>query len=317
MTARLPVTVLMSVRNGGPFLAEAVQSILCQTWRHFTFIILDNASTDASRDIIRSMGDSRIRLVALDRDHGQTGALNIGLGMCDTPFVARMDADDVARPQRLARQLHYLDNHPDVELLGSWYEVIDEHATPALVRRFPEAHADVLAYMLYRNPFGHSTVMFSRTAARSCGNYRDNYRYAQDFALWWQMALNHEVAILPEITVGIRAHSGQITRGFGDELAREPYEIVRDVLLDNRLPAYIARHRHRARGYAELRCAAELAIGGNRRKAVLRMIEGLAAAPSLVATQEGAYFAARAALPDKLYSIARAVGHRLGVVSPS
>jgi glycosyltransferase involved in cell wall biosynthesis len=101
------LTVLMTVYNGEAYLRETIDSILNQTYKDFKFLILDNASTDSSREIIRSYNDPRIELAALPENIGQAAALNKGLDMIDTPLVARMDADDISLPHRLTREWVY------------------------------------------------------------------------------------------------------------------------------------------------------------------------------------------------------------------
>ena len=99
------VTVLMTVHNGGPYLRTAIHSVLAQTYRDFRFLIVDDASSDDTRDIIRSYDDPRVELMVLPQNVGQTAALNLGLRHAASPWIARMDADDYAAPSRLEEQL--------------------------------------------------------------------------------------------------------------------------------------------------------------------------------------------------------------------
>jgi glycosyltransferase involved in cell wall biosynthesis len=114
------VTVLMSVYNSLPYLREAVDSILAQTYDAFEFLIVDDASTDGSRAVLHEYArkDPRIRILENDVNQGLGFCLNRGLEAAGTPWVARMDADDVAFPERLALQMQYLDAHPEVDVLG-------------------------------------------------------------------------------------------------------------------------------------------------------------------------------------------------------
>ena len=114
------LTVLMTVYNGEQYLKDAVASILNQTYRNFHFLILDNASTDNSREIISEFKDSRIELVELIENIGHTAALNRGLKLIDTPLVARMDADDISFKNRLELQINFLEENKDIDILGSW-----------------------------------------------------------------------------------------------------------------------------------------------------------------------------------------------------
>ena len=102
---QVQLTVLMTVYNGSPFLRTAIDSILNQTYADFCFLIVDDASTDDSREIVRSYKDPRIQLVCLEHNVGQTAALNIGLRQATTPWIARMDADDYSGPTRFEEQM--------------------------------------------------------------------------------------------------------------------------------------------------------------------------------------------------------------------
>ena len=121
------LTVLMTVYNGEPYLKDAVSSILNQTYRNFHFLILDNASTDNSRKIIRKFKDARIELVELIENISHTAALNRGLKLIDTPLVARMDADDISINNRFEIQVAFMEKNPSVVLLGTAFQTIDEN----------------------------------------------------------------------------------------------------------------------------------------------------------------------------------------------
>jgi len=203
------LTVLMTVRNGEPYLREAVASILHQTYSAFRFLILDNASTDNSRKSIRVFKDSRIELVELPEDIGQVVALNRGLQMIDTPLVARMDADDLSLPQRLEKQMLYMAQRPQVVLLGTWCQSIDEVGN--LVSRFypPTSHQAIIDAFATYNPFAHSSVLFRCVPVQEMGGYPADYSHAQDNALWLRLSRQYQVANLPEELVQIRIHPGQ------------------------------------------------------------------------------------------------------------
>lgn len=206
------LTVLMTVRNGEPYLAEAVASILNQTYGDFRFLILDNASTDQSREIIQAFRDPRIDLVELPEDIGQTAALNRGLEMVDTPWVARMDADDVSLPQRLELQMAHLERHPQVVLLGTAARLIDGQRQFMRDRWVLLADKDIRwQHLVGRGVFVHSSVIFAASAVARAGGYPAEYRYAQDYALWWRLLALGQVANIPECLVYIRYHASNTT----------------------------------------------------------------------------------------------------------
>lgn len=222
MRSRPNVTVLMTVRNGEPFLQEAVESILQQTYTQFRFLIIDNASTDGSCKIVQNFQDSRIDLVALPEDLGQTGALNYGLKQIVTPLVARIDADDVAMPHRLEHQVTYLDQHTEVALLGTWCHYIDENGHLIGLSRQPVNHQEIIdSFAKYDyNPLAHPSVMFRHQVIQDLGGYPTDYLYAQDRALWLRISYQHKISNLPEFQVKVRQHSNQVTRSAIMQLAR-------------------------------------------------------------------------------------------------
>ena len=207
------VTVLMTVRNGGPYLHDAVESILNQNYGELRFLVLDNASTDGSRQVVGAFDDPRIDLVELPEDVGQTAALNRGLEMIDTPWVARMDADDVSLPRRLELQMAYLRDHPDVVLLGTGVELIDGESRFVRDAVGPILENDLRwQYLLGMGGFAHSSIVFLAAAAARAGGYPAQYRHVQDFVLWGRMFEEGRAARLPERLVRIRRHEANATQ---------------------------------------------------------------------------------------------------------
>src|SRR5688500_3159695 len=120
----------MSVHNDLRFLPGAVESILAQTMPDFDFVVIDDDATDGSGEYLHTITDPRVRVIRNPLNLGLTRSLNIGLQHCGTEFVARMDGDDVAHPDRLRVQLAYMRSHPDVGILGTARQLIDEDGNP-------------------------------------------------------------------------------------------------------------------------------------------------------------------------------------------
>ncbi|HLA42934.1 MAG TPA: glycosyltransferase family 2 protein, partial [Aggregatilineales bacterium] len=120
------VSVIMAVHNGLPYLTQAIDSILAQTLTGFEFIIVNDASTDGTRQAIEAYDDSRIRLINLSQNGGQTAALNHGLRLATAPFIARQDADDCSKPERLETQVKFFKANPDYLLTGTAADLIDD-----------------------------------------------------------------------------------------------------------------------------------------------------------------------------------------------
>lgn len=204
------VTVLMSVFNGERYLRESVESILRQTFTDFEFLIVNDGSTDGSRDIVLSYaGDRRIRLVDNPANMGLTRSLNRGLSMAGAALIARQDADDVSHSERLAKQVAFLDSHPDVVLLGTQVRHIgrDGHAFRAPGWEKAVTTEGIRWQLMFDSPFVHSTVMFRRDAVRDrLGGYDEGFATSQDYELWSRVAARHRVGNLPETLVDFRSH---------------------------------------------------------------------------------------------------------------
>ena len=199
----------MSVHNGRPYLREAVDSILRQLLGDFEFLVIDDASADGSVEDLAAPNDPRVRLVRNERNLGLTRSLNDGLELATGKYVARMDADDVAEPQRLARQAAFLDAHPEVGVLGSARTLIDEHG--AFVAHAPAPQTDVRIRWkcLLGNPFAHPAVMLRREVLETHGlRYDESFRTAQDYDLWSRMLQHTRGHNLPGALLSYRLRNG-------------------------------------------------------------------------------------------------------------
>jgi glycosyltransferase involved in cell wall biosynthesis len=195
---RPKITVLMSVFNSEDFLPAAVESILGQSYGDFEFLIIDDGSDQPIDHIIRTYKDNRIVLISQE-NMGLTRALNKGLRLARGAFVARMDADDMSTPDRLKVQIAAFDEAPDLDLVGSFFDVVD--AAGQLIER-KELITDPV-YRLWRlqfhNNYGHGTVMFRMKAVLKAGLYHEGLRYAQDYDLWSRLSRKNNTRIVPEV----------------------------------------------------------------------------------------------------------------------
>ena len=198
------VSVVMPVHNALPYLDECVRSILGQTFLDFEFVILDDASTDGSAEALRrwSGADGRIRLFESRQKLGPSGSSNCVVRHARAPLVARMDADDVAHPERLARQTEVFRRSPEVVLVGSLSEGID--ARGARVR--PRDRSRLVRRSLYP-PFPHGSAMFRRSAFDEVGGYREACAKWEDQDLFLRMARRGRTAVLPEALIYYRYHT--------------------------------------------------------------------------------------------------------------
>jgi glycosyltransferase involved in cell wall biosynthesis len=203
----------MPVRNGGRWLREAVDSMLGQEFRDFELVTIDDGSDDDTVCLLEQCGrdDDRVRVLR-QPPQGVVAALNLGVAAARAPYLARLDADDVARPDRLARQLAFIERHDRVDLVGSAARVIDE-AGAVIGRIAPPIDSSKLVRHLRRgNPIVHSSVMMRADAVRRSGSYRTAFRAAEDYDLWLRMAENGGIANLPEPLVSLRRHDASVSR---------------------------------------------------------------------------------------------------------
>ncbi len=243
MSATPRVTVLMSVYNGDKYLHEAIDSILTQTFTNFAFLIINDGSTDRSRDIIRSYNDSRITLIDNGRNIGLIASLNKGLDMAQGEYVARMDADDISLPHRLEKQVTFMDANPDIAVCGSSARLIGANIDirtklPRALRNVVSregavpANSDAVACMLlFANSMVHPSVIIRRCVIDTLGLRYPDCKYAEDYALWVAVSKYYRLSNIAEILLLYRRHSEQTTvaRANFEDLVQNDVKIKLDL----------------------------------------------------------------------------------------
>ncbi|MDR0827791.1 MAG: glycosyltransferase [Desulfovibrio sp.] len=201
------ISVLLPVRNAQPFLSEAVQSIQKQSFREFELLLLYSPSSDDSRAVLEDMAGQDRRLVLMDVVGNNLAAcLNEGLRAARGELVARMDADDVAHPERFARQTAAFAARPDLVLLGSDTRYIDAEGRKGRTVRQPRGK-DIERAFYWGCPFRHPSVMMRRSALEQCGGYRPLFRQAEDYDLWLRLHVRGDIDNLPETLLYYRLHA--------------------------------------------------------------------------------------------------------------
>jgi glycosyltransferase involved in cell wall biosynthesis len=218
MAAAPRVTVLLPVRDGEAYLREAIDSILGQTFRDLELLVIDDGSVDESPAIASSYPDPRVVLRRHDRNVGLIPTLNEGLDHARGEYVARIDADDVAHPRRLERQVRYLDAHPEVAALGTGVRNFGEVNSSWTLQVDPPA---VKARLLFECAVPHPSVMLRMETLRRHGlRYDLRYLHAEDWGLWVALAQRARLANLPEKLLRYRAHARQVTKTESGSQAR-------------------------------------------------------------------------------------------------
>lgn len=201
------ISVIMSVYNGEKYLREAIESILNQTIPDFEFIIVNDASTDSSPKIMQSYGDARIKIINNEKNIGLTRSLNSAIAQAQGKFIARQDADDISLPNRLEEQLRYFEQHPEVALLGTSIDLIDDEGKITGKRVIS---ADPSKNFFRSSWFAHGSVMFKSKIVRELGGYNELFRYSQDYELWLRIAKHYPVRGLAQELYQLRLHGESI-----------------------------------------------------------------------------------------------------------
>ncbi len=203
------VSVLMPVFDAEPYVAAAIKTILSQTFESFEFLIVDDGSTDRSPEILEEFakGDPRVRVVR--RPHsGLVPTLNHGLELARGELVARMDADDVALPSRLALQLARLQREESLLCVGGAFEVIDARGRLVDRRAPPCEHTEIVEWALAgRSPISHSAATYRRDRVLALGGYDETAELVEDLDLWLRLAEVGTLANLPQVVSRVRFHA--------------------------------------------------------------------------------------------------------------
>ena len=308
------VSVLMSVRNGVPYVGDAIASIRNQTFRDYEFIIVNNASTDGTVAVLEqeAAADPRIRVFHNHTNLGHSGALNRGLRECQGQWIARMDADDIALPQRFERQLAFLETEAGVLVTSCLAHYIDEHGN-----KIGKTAHDLIsreAFVRYQREnlaigILHPGAMLDRALLCRIGGYRSAYDPANDIDLWGRMVdAGAVILVQSEYLMNYRVHAGSATaQDFA--LIRLKYQWARDCMR--------ARRAHSPEPswevYVEERRNAPLWLRLNRwRKTSARRLYRQSAQHLM--SKKAALAVAEfggAVLLQPLYAIPRIVGQRL------
>lgn len=211
MTTRL-ISVVMPVYNGERYLASAIDSILAQTYSNFEFIIINDGSTDSTPIMLAEYveRDSRIKLLHQGQNQGVTKALNWGCKLAQGKYIARMDADDLCEPERFERQVKFLENHPEVIVVGCWSAYIDEDDTVIGIWKTPTNPRVIQWRQIFSNNLAHPSVMMRRAEVAQVGFYSTELPI-EDFALWSQLSLIYDLANIPEVLQKRRVWKESIT----------------------------------------------------------------------------------------------------------
>ncbi len=197
------VSIVTSVHNGEAFLEQCVHSILDQTFRDFEFIVLNNGSTDGTAQILNQLRDPRLRIIHQE-NLGVTRSLDKGVRMARADLIARLDADDYSFPNRLKRQVNFMDKNLDYALCGSKFLELTGDKVSSQKVPFVENDENIRSILSCYNPFAHSAVIFRKQSFIDAGGYDERFTFGIDYDLWIRMLQTGKGYILEDELTMIR-----------------------------------------------------------------------------------------------------------------
>ncbi|SEQ32109.1 Glycosyl transferase family 2 [Devosia sp. YR412] len=225
------ITILIPVYNAEQTLSASLASALDQTRPADEILAINDGSRDGSGAILAAGNDPRLRVFDQD-NQGLAATLNRGIGLATSTFIARLDNDDLALPERLERQLAFMEANPQVALLGTWAEIYVGDDKSGRFHRHPVESNSLKLDLLFDNPFVHSSVMYRTEVARAMGGYRveRSKRIPEDYEFWSRIARSHDIANLAEVHTVYREVPGSMMRSGAEEMLDNVIAISADNL---------------------------------------------------------------------------------------
>jgi glycosyltransferase involved in cell wall biosynthesis len=236
--ALMQISVVMPAYNAGPFISQAIESVLAQTWRDFELIVIDDGSTDNTLEIAKKYAarDARVR-VYTQPNLGFAPALHRGFGLAANEWIFRMDADDLMRPNRLERQLAFIQEHPESAVVSSLVRHIDRNNRVIGKDNSKLFTHEAVSRLVSANEligFSHPAVAMRKSAVQAVGGYRKQFWPAEDIDLWNRLVeKNYKILVQPEYLLDYRMHGNSATIS-GARLTQTKVRWLKDCMLRRR-----------------------------------------------------------------------------------
>lgn len=205
------VSVIMPAYNAGKYIRAAINSVLAQTYPFFELIIVDDASTDDTYSIAREfLYDARVKLLSNKVNNGIVYSRNKGITISKGKYIAILDSDDIALPQRIEHQVQYMQAHPELGAIGSYYHVVDSEGKKKTSIKVPSKAVDNATFLLFNVSFCHSTLMMRADVAKFY-EYKPGFDIIEDYEIAYRISRDFPIGNLPEYTVLYRVHGSNIS----------------------------------------------------------------------------------------------------------
>lgn len=236
------VSVVIPVRNAERWIEHCLDSLVSQNYQGFETVLIDDGCTDRTVELAQSRGLARLRVVR-GPQAGLAAALALGVHVAQGDIIIRLDADDISHPDRIARQVSYLEAHPECVALGSAAQVISEDGAVVGKIHPPESDTAIRLRMTTRSPFIHPSMALRTSAVLRAGNYRSSgdVVYAEDYDLWHRLAREGLLANLPDQLVQYRITSTGVSRAHWRTIAASAQDIAADSM-ESWLGMALSRH---------------------------------------------------------------------------
>ena len=206
------ISVILPVYNVSPYIKEAIDSILNQTFSDFELIIIDDCSTDATLDIVHQYNDDRIKIITKEKNKGLIDSLNFGISIAKGKYLARMDGDDISLPERFAKQVDFLEKNSNIIMCGTAYKTFGAIEKEI---RHPSNHEKISVGLCISSTFGHPTIMGRKQIFEKL-KYNKKFEKVEDYELWSRLIFEGQVANLDEVLLFYRVHENQVSTLFND-----------------------------------------------------------------------------------------------------
>lgn len=229
VNSHILVSVLMPVYNAEKHLREAMESILKQTHQNLELVIVNDGSTDGSEDIILSYSDPRIRLLVNPENKGLIYSLNYGIAACKGTYIARMDADDTCMPERLAEQLAFMEQHPELGVCGCDYTQFSTSGEQSF--RALSDHDEILSQMIFNSSVVHPSLMLRRSALQNFDPvFNPGYHHSEDYELWSKLILYTKFSAVHQLLFRYRIHAAQVTQKYSEQQQLSANRVRKELL---------------------------------------------------------------------------------------
>lgn len=223
------ISVLLPIYNAEKYLQQCLDSVFAQSYPNFELLVINDGSTDNSEKIIERYTDHRLVYLKNETNLGIAQALNRGIAQSRGQYIARIDADDMMLPERLAKQVAYMETHSDCVLLGSGHYLVNENGLPFDKFMPPTEHGEIVTSLLFYNCFSHPTVMYRTKQAKEL-QYSTNFKHCEDYELWLRIAKTGKVANLPEALTQYRIHKQNTSLNNQKEMQQSVMELLAEEL---------------------------------------------------------------------------------------